>query len=153
MNPPAPMMGGMNMPAMEAAGSMPPATWGLKPAFFIMGMVNVPVETVLAMALPEIEPKSALARTETLAGPTGPVTHRGQGEIDEEPLRARFFQERPEEHEKEHVGGQHVGHDAEDPVALVEHRGAQPHKGVAGMGKEFRHVRPRRSRRPSAGSR
>lgn len=28
---------------MDAAGSMAPATWGLKPAFFIMGMVNIPV--------------------------------------------------------------------------------------------------------------
>ena len=34
-----------------------------------MGMVKVPVETVLAMALPEIEPKSPLAITETFAAP------------------------------------------------------------------------------------
>ena len=69
MNPPAPMMGGMNIPPMEAAGSMPPAMCGLNPAFFIIGMVKAPVETVLAMALPEIEPKSPLAITETFAGP------------------------------------------------------------------------------------
>ncbi len=37
MKPPAPMTGGMNMPPMEAADSMPPATCGLNPAFFIMG--------------------------------------------------------------------------------------------------------------------
>ena len=48
---------------------MPPAIWGLNPAFFIMGMVKAPVETVLAMALPEMEPKRPLAITETLAGP------------------------------------------------------------------------------------
>ncbi len=69
MKPPAPMMGGMNMPPMEAAGSMAPATWGLKPAFFIIGIVKAPVETVLAMALPEIDPNSPLAMTATLAGP------------------------------------------------------------------------------------
>ena len=57
------MMGGINIPEMEAAGSIPPAIWGLNPAFFIMGMVNAPVETVLAMALPEIEPKRPLAIT------------------------------------------------------------------------------------------
>jgi len=34
-----------------------------------MGMVNMPVETVLAMADPEMEPKSPEAITETLAGP------------------------------------------------------------------------------------
>ena len=48
---------------------MPPAMFGLNPAFFIIGMVKAPVETVLAMALPEIEPKSPLAITETFAGP------------------------------------------------------------------------------------
>ena len=69
MNPPAPITGGMNMPPMDAAGSMPPAMWALNPALFIMGMVKVPVETVLAMALPEMDPKSPLAMTETLAGP------------------------------------------------------------------------------------
>ena len=69
MKPPAPMIGGMNMPPMEAAGSMPPATWGRNPAFFIIGMVKLPVDTVLAMALPDMEPKSPLAMTETLAGP------------------------------------------------------------------------------------
>ena len=69
MKPPAPMIGGMNMPPMEAAGSMAPATWGRKPAFFIMGMVKLPVDTVLAMALPEMEPKRPLAITDTLAGP------------------------------------------------------------------------------------
>jgi hypothetical protein len=80
MKPPAPMMGGMNMPPMEAAGSIPPAMWGRKPAFFIMGMVKAPVETVLAMAEPEMEPKRPLAITETLAGPPilWPTAARGK---------------------------------------------------------------------------
>ena len=37
----------MNMPPIEADGSMAPATWGRKPARFISGIVNAPVETVL----------------------------------------------------------------------------------------------------------
>jgi len=48
---------------------MPPAMSGLNPAFFIIGMVKAPVEIVLTIALPEIEPKSLLAITETFAGP------------------------------------------------------------------------------------
>ena len=80
MNPPAPMIGGMNMPPMEAAGSMPPATWGLNPAFFIIGMVKAPVDTVLAMAEPEMDPNRPEAMTETLAGPPilCPTAARGQ---------------------------------------------------------------------------
>jgi len=80
IKPPAPMIGGMNIPPIEAAGSIPPATWGLNPAFFIMGMVNMPVETVLAMAEPDIEPKSPDAMTETLPGPPilWPTAARGQ---------------------------------------------------------------------------
>ena len=62
-------MGGMNMPPMEAAGSIPPAIWGLNPAFFIIGMVKAPVDTVLAIALPDMEPKSPEAMTATFAGP------------------------------------------------------------------------------------
>ena len=76
----APMIGGMNMPPIEAAGSIPPATWGLKPAFFIIGMVKAPVDTVLAMAEPDIDPNSPLAITETLAGPPilWPTAARGK---------------------------------------------------------------------------
>ncbi len=48
---------------------MPPATCGLKPTFFIRGMVRVPIVAVLAMPLPENVPMKALATTETLAGP------------------------------------------------------------------------------------
>jgi hypothetical protein len=48
---------------------MAPATCGLNPALFIKGIVNAPVVTVLAIALPEIDPKKPEARTATLAGP------------------------------------------------------------------------------------
>ena len=74
------MIGGMNMPPMEAAGSIPPAMWGRKPAFFIIGMVKAPVDTVLAMALPEMEPNRPLATTETLPGPPilWPTAARGK---------------------------------------------------------------------------
>ncbi len=73
------MMGGMNMPPMEAEGSMAPATWGRKPAFFMSGMVKAPVDTVLAMALPDTEPNRAEAMTATLAGPPVDLPARAMG--------------------------------------------------------------------------
>jgi len=50
-------------------GSIAPATCGLKPARFIIGMVKAPDETVLAMALPDTDPNRAEDMTATLAGP------------------------------------------------------------------------------------
>ncbi len=73
------MIGGMNMPPMEAEGSMAPATWGRKPARFIRGMVKAPVETVLAMAEPDTEPKKPEAMTATLAGPPTLLPARARG--------------------------------------------------------------------------
>ena len=70
INPPAPMTGGKTYHQWMLDGSMAPATSGLKPAFS-SEIVNVPVDTVLAMALPEIEPKNADAMTDTLPGPPG----------------------------------------------------------------------------------
>ena len=67
--PPAPMIGGMNMPPIDADGSMAPATCGRNPARFIRGIVNAPVDTVLAIALPDTEPNRAEATTATFAGP------------------------------------------------------------------------------------
>ena len=60
---------GVAGPEMEAAGSIPPATWGLKPAFFIIGIVKAPVDTVLAMAEPEMVPVRPEAMTATRPGP------------------------------------------------------------------------------------
>ena len=68
-NAPAPITGGKNIPPMLAEASTAPAVCGLKPTRFISGMVSVPVDTVLAIALPEILPMSADASTATLAGP------------------------------------------------------------------------------------
>ncbi len=51
------------------------------------------------------------------------VAHRGQREIDEKALGAARFEKRPEDHEQDHVGGQHVGHDPEHAVALIENAG------------------------------
>jgi hypothetical protein len=56
------------------------------------------------------------------------VAHGRQGKVDEKPLGPAFFQKGPEQDEQDHVGGQHVGHDAEHAVALVENAGAQPGK-------------------------
>jgi hypothetical protein len=69
MKAPAPMMGGMSCPPVEAAASTPPANFGENPTFFIMGIVMDPVPTVLATALPEIDPMRPLPNTAIFAGP------------------------------------------------------------------------------------
>src|SRR5699024_12199737 len=56
-------------PPVEAVASVAAATWGLKPAFFIMGMVKDPEATVLATAEPEIMPCRPDATTAAFAGP------------------------------------------------------------------------------------
>jgi hypothetical protein len=58
-----PITGGMICPPVEAAASTPPAKLGLKPIFLDDGMVNTPVETTLATAVPESEPNRAEAAT------------------------------------------------------------------------------------------
>ncbi len=63
------MTGGMIWPLPPAAVSMPPASSGLNPTFFMRGIVSVPMVAVLATPLPEIMPMKALATTDTLAGP------------------------------------------------------------------------------------
>ena len=68
---PAPITGGTNAPPDAAAAVIPPAICGLNPTFRIIGMVNVPVVTALATALPESDPISPLPRTDTFAGPPG----------------------------------------------------------------------------------
>ena len=65
------MTGGTSAPPAAAAAVIPPAIWGLKPAFRIMGIVKLPVVTALATALPESEPIRPLPKTATLAGPPG----------------------------------------------------------------------------------
>ena len=58
--------------AREAAAAViPAAICGANPALRIIGIVNVPVVTAFATALPESEPMSPLPSTETLAGPPG----------------------------------------------------------------------------------
>ena len=74
---------------------MAPATWGLKPAFFIMGMVKAPVETVLAMAEPETEPKKPEAMTATLAGPPTLLPARASGRSMKKRLAPEAFRNEP----------------------------------------------------------
>ena len=69
MNAPAPMTGGISWPPVLAAASIAPAKNGLNPARRMSGIVNVPVVTTFATALPESEPMSALATAAVLAGP------------------------------------------------------------------------------------
>ena len=69
MKAPAPITGGINWPPVLAAASIAPAKNGRKPARFIRGIVNVPVVTTFATALPDSEPINALATAAVLAGP------------------------------------------------------------------------------------
>jgi hypothetical protein len=59
----------MSCPPVDAAASTAPAKVAEKPVRFIMGMVSEPDPTVLATALPDIEPSMPLAHTAILAGP------------------------------------------------------------------------------------
>ncbi len=58
---------------MEAVASTPAAKWGRYPPRVISGMVNAPVVTALAMALPLMVPKRAEVITATFAAP--PLVH------------------------------------------------------------------------------
>ena len=63
------MTGGTSAPPDAAAAVIPPATCFGNRALRIIGMVNVPVVTALATALPESDPIKPLANTEINAGP------------------------------------------------------------------------------------
>ena len=64
-----PMTGGISWPPVEARASWAPAYSGEYPVLFIRGMVNTPVATTLATALPLIVPNIALEITAALAAP------------------------------------------------------------------------------------
>ena len=134
------MMGGMNMPPTEAAGSMAPATWGLKPARFIKGMVKAPVETVLAMALPETEPKKPEANDRHLGRTAGGPAGQGQGQIQKKLAGARLFEKGAEKDKQDNVGHQHVGHDAEDAFLFQVDVVDDPFQGKTAMGDDVRHI-------------
>ena len=112
---------------------MPPAIWGLNPAFFIMGMVKVPVDTTLAMALPEMEPKSPLAMTATLPGPPILCPTAARGKSTKNFWAPHFSKNAPKITNKTDIGGQNIGHNPEHAVAFVENTGTHPLKGIAGM--------------------
>ncbi|OPY93285.1 MAG: hypothetical protein A4E73_00276 [Syntrophaceae bacterium PtaU1.Bin231] len=65
----APMMGGMNCPAVEETASMAAAMCGANPICFMSGIVTAPVVATLPLALPETIPIMPLETTATLAGP------------------------------------------------------------------------------------
>ena len=65
----APMIGGMICPPVEATASMAAAASGLKPVFFIIGMVSQPSTMTLATAEPEMVPNRLEETTATLPGP------------------------------------------------------------------------------------
>ena len=63
------MTGGAICPPLEATASIAPAKRALKPDFFMSGIVTIPVDMMLPIAVPLIEPKMLEATTATLAGP------------------------------------------------------------------------------------
>jgi hypothetical protein len=63
------MTGGSNIPPLEATASTPAAKAGLKPVFFIRGMVTAPVIIMLATGEPVMLPTRALDATDVWAGP------------------------------------------------------------------------------------
>lgn len=65
----APITGGKICPFTEDATSTAPAFSPLKPTRFIIGIVNVPVVTTLAIEEPDISPVIADETTAALAGP------------------------------------------------------------------------------------
>jgi hypothetical protein len=74
-----------------------------------------------------------------LGRPTDFVAHGRQGPVDKEFLGAAMLEKGPEQDEEQHVGGQDVGHDAENAVGPIENTGAQSGQGVAGMGQQVGH--------------
>ena len=67
------MTGGTSAPPDADAASTAAATWRRKPLLRIIGIVNAPVVTAFATALPEREPSRPLLSTATFAGPPGRV--------------------------------------------------------------------------------
>jgi len=90
------MMGGINIPPIEAAGSTAPATWPLNPALFINGMVKAP-------------------------GATSTVTDRCQRKVNKESLCSRCLEKGTKEHKQEDIGCEDIGHDAEDAILAKEY--------------------------------
>ena len=65
----APIIGGMICPPEDAVASIPAANVGEKPRFLIIGIVKVPVPTMLATVDPDIVPNIDDARIAACAGP------------------------------------------------------------------------------------
>ena len=73
------------------------------------------------------------SESKNLAWTSDLVANRGQREINEESLRATFFQKGAKDNEQNNVSRQHIGHDAEYAITLVENTDAKVGKGVTGM--------------------
>ena len=63
------MTGGAICPPFDATASIAPANRALNPDFFMSGIVTIPVDMMLPITVPLIEPKMLEATTATLAGP------------------------------------------------------------------------------------
>ena len=65
----APMTGGASTAPVEAQASIAPAVDGLKPVFFMAGIVIVPVVSTFEITEPLIEPSRPDEKIATLAAP------------------------------------------------------------------------------------
>ncbi len=130
---PAPMIGGMSWPPVDAEASTPAANFAGKPAFFISGMVMTPVETVLATAEPDTVPVSAEPITATRPGPptNRPATARARS-MTKSPAGARPHKECAEQNEHEHESRRDPGDGSEharDLEIAAEQRGLEGQPG------------------------
>lgn len=76
INADAPITGGMTVPPVDAAASIPPATAGRYPVRIIMGIVIFPVIATLADAEPEMLAVIKLAPTAAFAPPPARVPRK-----------------------------------------------------------------------------
>src|SRR3990167_8379532 len=77
----APITGGASTAPVEAQASMAPAMAGLKPVFFMAGIVLVPVVSTLEITLPLMEPSNPEEKMATFAAPPRYVPHSAKARL------------------------------------------------------------------------
>src|SRR3546814_14334774 len=87
----APMIGGISTPPVEAQASTPPAKAGLKPTFFIAGMVMQPVVSTFETTLSLIEPNRPDEKIATLAGPPRTLPSSAKAKLMKQATATVYF--------------------------------------------------------------
>ena len=117
-NAPAPMIGGITWPPVDADASTPAANCGRNPLAFINGMVMIPVDAVLATAEPDMVPVSPRCDHRNEGGPSPEPAGDDPGEFDHEVGGSRDDQEAAEDHEERDVGRGDGGDDSEHALVV-----------------------------------